>query len=555
MAVPGTITDTLERAVARFSTSPWMTYRGETRTFSDLGRDVDRITAGLVAAGVEPGERVGVFLGNCFEWLEVEYAATAAGGWLVPINTMLAVGELAHIVGQSEMTTLLWCAELLGTDAIGRLLELVPELAGTAPGQWESRSFPSLRQVVGIGEGPWPEGVTRWSDLLDAGAGADPALIARRKAGVTPDDVALVMYTSGTTGSPKGALIRHGGIVDHIRVWCDHLGLGPDDRSIMASPLFWSFGCTINAMVPLFAGSAIVLEDRFNAEQFLHDLVAYDCTHLQGVPTQYELALAHPDAAGADLSKIRLVQIGGSSSAEGLARRILDRMPNARLLSSYGLTEAVGVNTFTDLGDPLEDVMRTVGHPTPDNDIELRSVEDRGQATPGEVGEIWLRGPHVMAGYFANPKATAEAIVDGWLRTGDLATADHRGYLTVVGRRVDAYKRGGMNVYPAEVEGALLEHEAVAEAAVIPVPDELWGQVGVAFVVPRTGVPPDPDALTEHCRRRLAAYKVPASLRFVPELPRTPTGKVQKFKLAEAWIFGRSRREPVKKSGGRSHRS
>jgi len=510
-----------------------MAYRDETRTFAQLGRDVEEIASGFVALGTDPGDRVGLFLGNCFEWLEVEYAVTATGGWLVPINTMLHERELAHVIGQSEMSTLIWGAELLGRGTIGRLLELVPELEGSEVGRWRSSRFPALRQVIGIGEGPWPEGVTRWRRLLDAGADVDPTVVATRKATVSADDIALVMYTSGTTGSPKGALIAHGGIVDHIGVWCTHLGLGPDDRSIMASPLFWSFGCTINAVVPLLAGSMIVLEERFDAAQFLYDLTAYGCTHLQGVPTQYELALAHPDAALSDLSKIRLVQIGGSSSAEGLARRILARMPDAQLLSSYGLTEAVGVNTFTELDDPLEDIMETVGHATPDNDIELRHVETRSPVAPGEVGEIWLRGPHVMAGYFADPKATADTIVDGWLRTGDLATGDERGYLTVVGRRVDAYKRGGMNVYPAEIEGVLLEHEAVAEAAVIAVDDELWGQVGEAFVVPGPAGTPDPEALLELCRERLAAYKVPASVRFVSELPRTPTGKVQKFKLAE----------------------
>jgi len=391
------------------------------------------------------------------------------------------------------------------------------------------------RHVVGVGDGPWPAGVTSWAEVLEAGRALDPAVVAARRAAVTADDIALVMYTSGTTGSPKGALIRHRGIVEHVGVWCAQLGLGQDDRSIMASPLFWSFGCTINAMVPLLAGSMIVLEERFEAARFLHDLTAYGCTHLQGVPTQYELALAHPAAADGALSTIRLVQIGGSSSAEGLARRLLERIPGAQLLSSYGLTEAVGVNTFTDLGDPLEDVMRTVGHAAPDNDIELRRPEDGAAVPAGEVGEIWLRGPHVMSGYLDDPEATAAALDGGWLHTGDLATSDHRGYLTIVGRKADAYKRGGMNVYPAEVEGVLLEHDGVAQAAVVGVPHEELGQVGVAFVVPRGTGAPDPDDLIAFCRERLAAYKAPAEVRTVQELPLTPTGKVQKYRLLEQW--------------------
>lgn len=529
--LPGLLAD----AIDRFGSSPWMVFGNEQQTFSDLGERVSAIAAGLAGLGVSRGDRVGLFMGNCFEWLQIEYAVTSLGAWLVPINTMLQGRELSHVIGQSKMSTLVWADRVLGRGTQDLLASVVPEIADAELGKWRSAAFPNLRTVVGAGAGPWPAGIVPWNELLEVGRSDRSARDASLHGGVGPDDIALVMYTSGTTGAPKGALIRHGAVVGHVARWATHLGLRRDDRSIMASPLFWSFGCTINAVVPLVAGSSIVLEERFEAGRFLADLGTLGCTHLQGVPTHYELALRHPLSEATDLSHIRLVQIGGASSAEDLARRLLARMPKAQLVSSYGLTEAVGVNTFTDLHDPLEDVIRTVGHAADDNEIELRDPETGVRVPVGEVGEMWIRGPHVMAGYYENPRATSEAVVDGWLRTGDLAVSDERGYFAIVGRRVDAYKRGGANVYPADIENVLLEHPAVHQAAVVGVPDPVLGSVGAAFVVPAADRQLDTDDLLDFCRQRLAPYKVPAHVEVVEALPLTPTGKVQKFKLIEGW--------------------
>ncbi|HLN18155.1 MAG TPA: AMP-binding protein [Acidimicrobiales bacterium] len=525
-----TIPAALARAVVRFGPTPWMFYGGATQTFADLGDRVAVLAAGLAALGVGPGDRVGLFLGNGFDWLQIEYAVTSLGAWLVPLNTTFRERELDPIMTGSEMSTLVIGDAVLGHES-GPLLEsLVPELAEADPGGWRSARFPALRQVIGLGQRPWPRGVTAWPEVerLGAGGGAPSAEVAG-------DDVALVIYTSGTTGTPKGAMLTHRSIVEHLQVWADHLGLGPGDRSILASPFFWTFGCTMNALVPLLCGSAIVLEDSFEAGQFVHDLVAYGCTHLQGVPTHYEMALRHPDAQEADLSGIRRIQIGGSTTAEGLVARIHEKMPHAALVSSYGLTEAVICTTWTDLGAPDSDVISTVGRAAPDNEVELRDAETGRPVPPGEVGVVWVRGGNVMAGYLGNERATAETIVDGWLDTGDLATMDERGYFTIVGRRTDAYKRGGANVYPAEVEALLAEHSAVAEVAVIGVSDDLYGEVGAAFVVAAPGADLRADDIVAFCKERLANYKVPEHVRFVEALPHTPSGKVQKFVLRDGW--------------------
>jgi fatty-acyl-CoA synthase len=452
--------------------------------------------------------------------------------------TVYRKAELTHLLSQSGMAVLVWGSPVLGRDTTGLLLELVPELADAEPGQWSSERFPHLRHVVGLGEADWPRGVLGWDDALAGGRPVAPAEVSGRAAAVTPDDVALMLFTSGTTGAPKGAMLTHRGLVGHIGTWARHLELEPSDRTVMPSALFWGFGCMVNALVPLHAGSMIVLEERFDARQFLEDLTAYRCTHLQGVPSQYELLLKHPDSERYDLSQLRLIQIGGSASAETLAHRLLQRAPSATFISAYGITEASGVNTYTDLDDPLSDVMRTVGHAAEDNEIVIREPGGTPTLNPGEVGEMCIRGDSVMSGYFALPEETRRALQDGWLRTGDLAVMDERGYFAIVGRAVDAFKRGGVNVYPAEVEGVLTGRDDVQIAAVIGLPHEDLGECGAAFVVPAAGHRPDAEELIAHCRRELASYKVPDVVRIVDALPMTVSGKVQKFKLRDDWRGG-----------------
>jgi acyl-CoA synthetase (AMP-forming)/AMP-acid ligase II len=533
-----TIPDALERGVNRYATHPWMALRDEVRTFERLGADVDAIARGLAALGLGHGERLGLFMDNRFEWLQTEYAATSLGAWLVPLNTWFRFRELEHVLSESGLQVLVWTDPLLGRRTRDQLLELVPELDRARPGAWRSERFPGLRTVVGIGEGPWPEGVLPWAELLRMGAATADADLSAARRRVTPDDIGLLMYTSGTTGRPKGAMIRHRSVVDHIGTWTRHLRLRGDDRSIMSSPLFWSFGCTVNALVPLHCGSMIALQERYDPLAFLQDLVRYDCTHLQGVPSQYEMALKHADAHDYDLSRLRLVQIGGSASAEGLARRILERAPDAQFVSAYGLTEAVGVNTYTDLDDPLEAVMQTVGHAAPDNELTVEVPDGEGDVPAGEVGELCIRGENVMAGYLDNPEATNAALRGGWLRTGDLAVMDEAGYVRIVGRHVDAYKRGGVNVYPAEAEALIGEHPSVHAVAIVGVPDDRLGEVGVAFVLPRDGVVVDQDSIRSFCAGRIASYKVPERVVEIDALPLTPTGKVQKFVLKERYAAG-----------------
>jgi fatty-acyl-CoA synthase len=529
---PATVPALLGRAAETFPDDPWLAFEDTTVTFAELRERVDVLARAFVAAGVGPGDRVGLFLRNCVDWLAIQYAVTSIGAQLVPLNTMYRTRELGHVVRTSRMRLLLWGSSLVTGSTLPLLRDLAPHL-------WEGglpeADLPDLETVVSVGDADWPPAVLPWPAFL-VGADSVPAAAAReRAAAVHPDDTALVLFTSGTTGVPKGVMLGHSGVVGHIRQWAAHLGLEQSDRTVMPSPLFWTFGCVLNALVPLHTGSMVVLHESFDAGAMLRDIDGYGCTLLQGVPSQYELLLKHPDSEGYDLSRLRLVQIGGSASAETLAVRLLERAPRARFVSAYGITEASAVNTWTDLSDDLQDVVHTVGHAAPDNDVVVRSPGGDQELPSGEVGELCIRGPTVMTGYVDLPEETARVLRGGWLHTGDLAVMDERGYLTIVGRAVDAYKRGGANVYPAEIEGVLTEHTDVRVAAVIGVPDVELGHVGAAYIVARPGARVDAEQLRAHCRRALATYKVPAYIEVVSELPMTPSGKVQKFRLREHW--------------------
>jgi fatty-acyl-CoA synthase len=530
-----TIPTVLDEAARRHGPAPWMAFAGQVQTFAEMHERVERIAAALLATGLSRDDGVAAFMGNRFEWLQTQFAVNTAGGRLIPLNTWFRTRELTHILASSRTRVLVWDSTILGRETLSLLLELVPEVGSAAPGRWRCNRFPDLELVIGIGDGPWPEGVLAWDAFLAAGERVTVADVGARAGEIAPEDTALVVYTSGTTGLPKGAMLTHSGIADHMRVWAQTLGMSGSDRSVLGSPLFWIFGCTLNAMVPILSGSMLILEERFDAGGFLTAFERYGATHLQGVPDQYELLLSHPDAGRRDLSTLRIVQLGGSKMSKTLPDRIRERAPDARMNASYGLTEGVGVNTWTDFDDPFELLSTSIGHAAPDVELSVRDPDSLEPVEPGQVGEIWLRGAHITKGYFGDPDATKAAFVDGFFRTGDLAVQDGRGYLSITGRQSHTYKRGGMNVYPAETELMILEHPAVADVALIGVPDERLGEVGAAFVVLESGAEPTEDELLAWCEGRLARYKLPAYIRFLDELPRTVTGKVQKFELERRW--------------------
>jgi acyl-CoA synthetase (AMP-forming)/AMP-acid ligase II len=401
----------------------------------------------------------------------------------------------------------------LGTDYVGML-------AGVE----------GVESVVVL-RGEAPTGTTAWTDLLAGGADVADEEVARRSAAVGPDDPSDVIFTSGTTGRPKGVVTTHGQTLRAFDDWSRIVGLREGDRYLVVNPFFHTFGYKAGFLACLMRGATIVPHAVFDVPSVLARVAEERITMLPGPPTLYASILDHPDRSSLDLASLRLAVTGAAPVPVPLIERMRAELTFERVLTAYGLTEATGVVTICREDDDPETISRTSGRAIPD--VEVRVVDDAGvEVERGAPGEIVVRGYNVMQGYFEDPEATAEAIDElGWLHTGDIGVMDDRGNVTITDRKKDMFVVGGFNAYPAEIEGALLRHPSVAQVAVVGVPDDRMGEVGVAFVVPRSGGSVDADVLIAWARERMANYKVPRRVAVVDALPLNASGKVLKHEL------------------------
>ena len=490
---------------------------GDTRlTWDDLHREAQSFGAALVAAGVEPGDRVALWAPNGAEWVVAVLGLWQAGAVLVPVNTRFKGAEAADILSRSRARALVTVTDFLGTDYLGLL-----GASGTP--------LPDLRTVV-VARGPAPAGAVPWDRFLTGATGDARAEVERRSAGAGEGDVSDILFTSGTTGVPKGVVMTHGRTLCVATDWVAMTGLGPEDRYLMVNPYFHMFGLKAGILACVASGATMLPEPVFDADRVLARVAGERVTVLPGPPTLYQAILDHPDRGAHDLSSLRVAVTGAADIPVALIQRVADELPFPTIVTGYGLTEA-GTASATGPGDDPETIATTVGRPRPGFEVRIAAEQDRDAAT-GETGEILLRGPSVMAGYLDDPAATAEALsADGWLRTGDLGTLDDRGYLRIVGRAKEMFIVGGFNAYPAEIENHLLRHPEVRQAAVIGIPDERLGEVGIAFVVTRSGDPAVGAEILAWCRDEIANYKVPRAIEVVAELPVNAAGKVEKNAL------------------------
>ncbi|MGV9335908.1 FadD3 family acyl-CoA ligase [Nocardia sp. NPDC003726] len=444
-------------------------------SFTELADRVRRAAGAFAAAGIEPGDRAALWAPNSAEWIVAAFGLLTAGGVLVPVNTRFKADEARDVIRRSGAKAVLVQRGFLGADYRG---------AADVP-------------VIDLK-----------SDFLNSGAPFERD--------VASTDIADIVYTSGTTGRPKGVMMNHGQTLRLYAEWCDLADLREGDRYLIVNPFFHTFGYKAGLIASLIRGATILPVPVFDVGRVLQIVARERITMLPGPPTLYHSLLA---AAGEhDLSSLRAAVTGAADIPVELIRRVREELPFRSIMTGYGLTEA-GTATASRPGDTFEQIATTVG--TPCDGVEVRIADD---------GEVLIRGYSVMQGYLDDPGATAEAIdAEGWLRTGDLGSLDPEGRLRIVGRKKDMFIVGGFNAYPAEIEGFLLEHPAVAQAAVIGVPDERLGQVGRAFVV--TERPVTEDELIAWSRDRMAGYKVPRSVRFLRALPLNATGKVMKDQL------------------------
>ena len=516
----GTIPRLLRSAAERHGDRVAVSDVDDALSFAQLEAEARRMTRALIASGVARGDRVAIWAPNTWRWIVAALATHSAGAALVPINTRFKGEEAAYVLSRSGATVLFTTTAFLGTDYVALL-----EGTGIA--------LPHLSRVV-VTSGPARSPAVAWDAFVDSGDAAVSAADADARAlSVTPDDLSDVMFTSGTTGKPKGVTCTHAQTLRAFRAWGDIVGLRAEDRYLVALPFFHSFGYKAGWLACLMAGATSHPHAVFDAQAVLDRVERDAITVLPGPPSLYQTMLLRPDLRARRLASLRLAVTGAAVIPVELVGRMRDDIGFATVLTGYGLTEASGVATLCRDGDDPETIATTSGRAIPD--VDVRVVDDDGNEVPrGSPGEIVVSGYTVTKGYFDDARATAELLdASGRLRTGDVGVMDARGYLRITDRKKDMFIVGGFNAYPAEIEAVLSKHEAVAHVAVVGAPDPRLGEVGVAFVVPRAGAHVIEEELVAWSRQRMANYKVPRRFVTLDALPTNATGKVLKFALRE----------------------
>ena len=523
----GTIPALVDWAARRFGDEEAVV-DGEVRlSFAQLASAVDQVARGLVARGLRPGERVALWAPNCHEWILGALGALRAGGIVVTLNTRFKGSEAAYIVRSSGAAMLMTVRGFLGFDYPAMLVDLdVGDL----------RDLVMLRGEA-AGARPAHTEVTTLAELRAGGEAIGAEEIERRLASITPSSTADLIFTSGTTGHPKGAMASHAQTLRTFATWASIVGLRRGDRYLVVNPFFHTFGYKAGLRASLMAGATVIPEPVFDVDVVLDRIDAERVSMLPGPPTLYQSILTHPRRAQVDLRSLRLGVTGAAVVPVELVVAMREELGFETVLTAYGLTESCGVVTMCRRDDDAEVIATTSGRAIPDLEVKVVG-EDGSSKEPGEAGEIVVRGYTVMQGYFGSAEETAAAIdAEGWLHTGDVGTMDAAGNLVITDRLKDMYVVGGFNAYPAEIEAVLRQIEGVSDVAVIGVPDDRLGEVGCAYVVATPGSKIEPEALTEQivaeARELMANYKVPRFVVLTDELPRNASGKVLKRQLRE----------------------
>ncbi|HDS1698900.1 MULTISPECIES: fatty acid CoA ligase family protein [unclassified Pseudomonas] len=529
------IGDAFDATVARFPDREALVVHHQALryTWRQLADAVDQHARALMALGVQPGDRLGIWAPNCAEWCITQFASAKVGAILVNINPAYRSSELDYALGQSGCRWVI-CADAFKTSDYHAMLQgLLPGLASGQPGALICERFPELRGVVSLALSP-PPGFMAWHALQALAEVVSGEALAERQAQLRCDDPINIQYTSGTTGFPKGATLSHSNILNNGYMVGESLGLTEHDRLVVPVPLYHCFGMVMANLGCMTHGSAMIYpSDAFDPLATLRAVAQEKATALYGVPTMFIAELDHPQRGEFDLSSLRTGIMAGATCPIEVMRRVIGEMHMAEMQIAYGMTETSPVSLQTGAADDLERRVTSVGRTQPW--LESKVVDAEGNTVPrGEIGELCTRGYSVMLGYWNSPKATAESIdADGWMHTGDLAVMDEQGYVRIVGRSKDMIIRGGENIYPRELEEFFFTHPAVADVQVIGVPCSKYGEEIVAWVRLHPGHTASEAELREWARARIAHFKVPRYFRFVDEFPMTVTGKVQKFRMRE----------------------
>ena len=540
-----TIGELLKRQAERFGDRDALVHVdwGLRYTWQQFKDECDRIARGLMALGIGKGDHVALWATNYPEWVVAQFATAQIGAVLVTVNPAYRTHELEYLLRQSDAAALMLIGNFRTSDYVGMLREVLPEVDQATPGQLRSDKLPNLRNVIYIqphdgSPTAAPAGMIAWADLRGMAEEVTPAALAQREAECHPDDVICIMYTSGTTGNPKGVMLTHHNLVANATYTGEGLRFTEEDRLCIPVPFYHCFGSVLGTLACATAAAAMVIpSEYFEPEKALVAVEKERCTAIHGVPTMFIAELEHPQFDRFDLGSLRTGMMAGSPCPIEVMRQVIDRMGCREMTVGYGLTEAAPVITLTRADDNIERRVSTVGTPFPYVEVKIIDPETGEDVSVGEQGELCSRSFMNMKGYYKMPEATEAAIdTDGWLHTGDLATADADGYYKITGRSKDMIIRGGENVYPREIEEFLYTNPKVADVQVIGVPDQRFGEEIMAWVLLRAGQEATEEEIRDFCRGRIAHYKVPRYVKFVSEFPMTVTGKIQKYVMRDVSI-------------------
>ena len=532
-----TVGSLLDRMAAQFPDRPALVVPGQNvrLDYAGLLAEVELVAAGLLALGLEPGERIGIWAPNCAEWVLLQFATAKAGFILVNINPAYRSHELEYTLNKVGCRALVMARAFKTSNYLQILGELAPELAQATPGMLQAARLPALREVIVLDQaGPEQPGTRRWQEL--AGRADTDAMRKLRdiERMLSFDDAVNIQFTSGTTGAPKGATLTHHNIVNNGYFIGESMRLTEHDRLCIPVPFYHCFGMVLGNLACVTHGACMVIPgEGFDALATLETVAAERCTGLHGVPTMFIAELEHPRFKEFDLSTLRTGIMAGSPCPVEVMRRVVNEMHMAEVTIAYGMTETSPVSFQTVPEDPLERRVGSVGRIHPHTEVKLIDLDGR-DVPRGMTGELCTRGYSVMLGYWDDEERTREVIDPaGWMHTGDLAVIDEEGYCRIVGRLKDMIIRGGENVYPREIEEFLYGHPKVQDVQVFGVPDPKFGEQVCAWVRLREGCSASEAEIQDYCRQQLAYYKVPRYVRFIDGFPMTVTGKVQKYLMRQ----------------------
>ncbi|WP_224981811.1 AMP-binding protein [Geomonas agri] len=510
--------------------------RGLRYTYREFNERCRQVAKGLLRMGVKKGDHLAIWAYNVPEWVTLQFATAKIGAVLVTVNTSYKSAELEYLLKQSDSSVLFLVQGFKDTNYIETLGSVVPELAGSKPGELASVALPCLKHVVFLGEGA-PDGMINFEHIIELGAQVSDAELEAVEQTLSIHDVINMQYTSGTTGFPKGVMLTHHNVVNNGFNIGECMRFTEKDRLCIPVPFFHCFGCVLGVMACVTHGTTMVPVEIFDPLKVLQAIEQERCTAVHGVPTMFIAELEHPRFAEFDLTSLRTGIMAGSNCPIEVMRRVIRDMHASEITIAYGQTESSPVITQTRTDDPIELKVATVGRVLPNVELKIVDIETGAELPPGKQGELCTRGYLVMKGYYKMPEETAKAIdADGWLHTGDLAVMDENGYCKITGRIKNMIIRGGENIYPREIEEFLYTHPKISDIQVYGVPDRKYGEQVMAAVVLKQGCEMTEEEVKEFCRGRIANYKIPKYVRFVDSYPMTASGKIQKFKLREMAI-------------------